>query len=241
MPRKWYQGKVSSIANIGSQTKQISIALNEAFDFIPGQFITMDLPIGEKRLDRWRSYSIASESLIDSNLELCIVKLPEGRASTYLTDEIDIGEEIKFKGPEGKFILPKDLSKEIVMVCTGTGVAPFRSMIKSIVKNNLTPLKIHLIFGTRYERDILYRAEFEALAKKYHWFEYDVTLSKGDSKAWNGNRGYVHQIYKKHYPNPKPEVVFMLCGWSMMVDEAQQTIIDDLGYAPSQVITELYG
>lgn len=241
MPRKWYQGKVSSIVTIGSQTKQISIALNEAFDFIPGQFITMDLPIGDKRIDRWRSYSIASESLIDSKLELCIVKLPGGKASTYLTEEIKQGEEISFKGPEGKFILPKDLSKEIVMICTGTGVAPFRSMIKSIVSNNLTPLKIHLIFGTRYESDILYRSEFEALANEYDWFEYDVTLSREDNKAWKGNKGYVHEIYKKHYPNPKSEVIFMLCGWSMMVDEAQQIIIDDLGYSTSQVITELYG
>lgn len=241
MPRKWYRGKVNTIESIGSQTKQISIALNEAFDFIPGQFITMDLPIGEKRLDRWRSYSIASEGVIDGSLELCIVKLPEGRASTYLTEEIQKGEEINFKGPEGKFVLPKDIDKEIVMICTGTGVAPFRSMIKSIVDNKLTPFKIHLIFGTRYERDILYRKEFEALANEHYWFEYDITLSRGDAKEWKGNTGYVHEIYKKHYPSPKADVTFMLCGWSMMVDEAQKTIIDDLGYAPNQVIAELYG
>ena len=241
MPRKWYRGKVSSIASIGSQTKQISIALNEAFEFIPGQFITMDLPIGEKRLDRWRSYSIASENVINGNLEICIVKLPKGKASTYLTEGIQKGEEINFKGPEGKFILPKDIKQEIVMICTGTGVAPFRSMIKSIVNNNLTPSKIHLIFGTRYEKDILYRSEFEALANEHDWFEYDITLSKSDGKEWKGDIGYVHEIYRRHYPSPRAEVTFMLCGWSMMVDEAQRTIIDDLGYSPNQVITELYG
>ncbi|MFN0016360.1 MAG: ferredoxin--NADP reductase, partial [Saprospiraceae bacterium] len=94
-------------------------------DFRAGQFITFDLPVGEKRLQRWRSYSIASAPDDDSSLlELCIVRAPNGLATSYLFDDVQVGSTLRWKGPEGTFCLPEKIEKDVVLICTGTGVAP---------------------------------------------------------------------------------------------------------------------
>ena len=64
-----------------------------------------------------------------------IVKLEGGLGTTYLFEEAKVGTEIKFKKPAGVFTLPADVSdKNLVFICTGTGVAPFRSMVFDLLK-----------------------------------------------------------------------------------------------------------
>ena len=240
MPKRWKEGRLIAKDSISNNTKHFTIQVEDSIfeNFYPGQFITMDLPIGEKRLDRWRSYSIAGIDKDNSTLDLSIVKLHKGKASTYLNDQIQIGETISFKGPEGQFILPENLDQTIVMICTGTGVAPFRAMIRDIIQKNMTPKKVHLIFGSRTKNDILYKDEFEAYQKEFEWFNYSISLSRED---WDGRRGYVHEIYKDQYQKPAKDITFMLCGWSMMVDEAKDILLNKLGFEPKNVLYELYG
>ncbi len=240
MPKKWLEGRVTRIDQIGTSTRQfkLNVERDSIFEFVPGQFITMDLPIGEKRLDRWRSYSIASSNNSDNSIELCIVNLEDGKATNYLFNEIKVGSTITFKGPEGQFVLPEKITKDIVMICTGTGVAPFRSMIKTIIEQKVTREHIHLIFGTRYEKDILYKDEFLKLSLNDPSFDYSVCLSRDEK--WQGSKGYVHQIYQEEYAAKRDNIIFYLCGWSQMVDEAVQNLLD-LGYANNQIVKELYG
>ena len=98
---------------------------------------------------------------------------------------------------------------------------------------------IHLIFGCRTEPDILYRAEMEALAQEMPGFRYDIALSRQTDGP--GYKGYVHQIYQQQYSTPRPDVKFMICGWSQMIDEAVAHLLVDLGFAREQVVYELYG
>jgi CDP-4-dehydro-6-deoxyglucose reductase len=241
---KWYQGKVTRIENAGDNTKRFWIDTGDIdnFNFKPGQFITLDLPIGEKRLDRWRSYSIANAPGV-TTIELCIVHLEGGRASGYFFNEVELGTEVTFKGPDGTFILPEsDLQKTVVMVCTGTGIAPFRSMIQQIGNSGVDFHAIHLIFGTRYTTGMLYREELESLAKKYPNFRYSVALSREEGELPEyAEEGYVHKIYFKDHGDPSDNKVFYLCGWSQMIDEAVENLVEKIGYDRSQVKYELYG
>lgn len=216
----------------------------DQFEFLPGQFVTMDLPISQKRLGRWRSYSIANPPENSGIIELCIVRLEGGLGTEYLFEEIGIGDQLKFKGPDGMFVLPRDLSEELVFICTGTGVAPFRSMIRYVIQNDITFNRIHLIFGTRDSEHILYRKEFENLAKKVPNFEYDICLSRekpNDDWPDHFHEGYVHQVYMGKYQKPIDQRKFLICGWSQMIDEAVAHLLVDLKYNPSQVKYELYG
>lgn len=240
MAWKWYDSHITKIEQTGPITKRfwVKIETDEVFDFEPGQFVTMDLPIHEKRLKRWRSYSIANAPDGTNILEFCIVQLTEGAATEYLFN-CQPGTAIRFKGPSGGFVLPKDLDREIIMICTGTGVAPFRSMLQTIKRDALPHHKLHLIFGTREESGILYRGEFEELEKTLSNFTYSIALSR--EKDWNSWKGHVHQIYEEAYSEVNADRHFYLCGWSQMIDEAVEKIILGLGYDKSQVHYELYG
>ena len=238
MAWKWYDGILTRTEPINDSVRRFWVDPKEVIDFEPGQFVTMDLPIAEKRLKRWRSYSIASVPQ-EKELEFCIVNLEGGLGTSFLFKEINLGDTIRFKGPSGTFVAPKEPDFDIVMICTGTGVAPFRPMIYDLLEKQNTSQKIHLIFGTRTEDGILYRSEFEKLAKTYSNFSYDVCLSR--DQEWQGTKGYVHQVYLDQYKDARSDVKFFLCGWSNMIDEAVSNLLTKLKYDRSQIVYELYG
>jgi len=243
----WYNSVVTKIVDESPTTKRFWLKVEEGKPtFKAGQFVTMDLPIHEKRLKRWRSYSIANAPGSANDMEFCIVRLEGGLASDYFFEEVAIGTPIKFKGPTGAFILKEPIDKDLILICTGTGVAPFRSMLHDIIDNNKPHKKIHLIFGTRYKEGILYEEEFSKLEETNDFFSYTVCLSREENledltRSFELSKGYVHQAYKKHYLDPKEDVAVYLCGWKNMVDEAVETFMDKLGYQKEQIHYELYG
>ncbi|MEO1257188.1 MAG: FAD-dependent oxidoreductase [Bacteroidota bacterium] len=247
MPTTWYDSKVIKIEDQSPTTKRFWVEIEgvERFDFIAGQFVTMDLPLGEKRKQRWRSYSIANAPDGTNVLEFCIVKLEGGAGSTYFFDQVEIGTPIRFKGPSGTFVLPQNIEKELVLISTGTGVAPYRSMLWDLYNKGEKNHKIHLIFGTRFKEGILYQEEFVELMKKMPNLKYDVALSR-ETGEMNGlpfpsHRGYVHPIYLDQYSEKDSNLLFLLCGWTAMIDEAVANLVVKMGYGRSQVKYELYG
>ncbi len=247
MATTWYDSKVIKILDESPTTKRFWVEIEgvESFDFKAGQFVTMDLPIGNKRKDRWRSYSIANAPDGTNVLEFCIVYLEEGMGTNYFFKEVNIGSSIRFKGPAGNFVLPEKIENDLVLICTGTGVAPFRSMVWDLYNKGETEHNIHLVFGTRFSNGVLYKAEFEDLIKKMPGFEFDVALSREkeilEDSPFPLHAGYVHPIYQKHYENNIEGKRFFLCGWTEMVDEAVANLIVIMGCDRSQVKFELYG
>src|SRR5450432_1660690 len=161
----WRTGKVIRIENETEDTKRFWIEVPElsAFDFIPGQFITLDLPIHERHNKRWRSYSIASWPDGTNVLELVIVLDKRGAGTPWLFDNATVGTEISFRGPQGVFILREPIEDDIYLICTGTGIAPFRSMVHHIKNNNIAHKNIYLVFGCRTKSTLLYYDEFVRL------------------------------------------------------------------------------
>ncbi len=241
----WRKGIVTKIVNETYNTRRfwIQIPELEAFDFIPGQFVTIDLPIHEKQNKRWRSYSIASWPDGTNTFELLIVLLEGGLGSTYLFNEIKEGSELVLRGPQGVFILPTPIEKDLYFICTGTGIAPFRSMVHHIQLHSIPHQNIYLIFGTRAQNDLVYYNELKALEKEVSGFHFLPTLSR---EKWEGCCGYVHAVYedllqqKRNAENELPPANFYLCGWKMMIDEAKHRIVE-LGYDKKNIHLELYG
>ena len=238
---RWKKAIIEEIRSVSPTTNifKLRIESDEPFSFKAGQFVTFDLPIGEKRLERWRSYSIASAPSTDNIIELCIVKVENGRASNYLFNDVEVGTELKMKGPGGTFCLPELMDKPSVFICTGTGVAPFTSMLLQLSKENAFKEKVHLIFGTRTAEGILYRELFEKLEASEPNFSYDVVLSRDED--WKGYKGYVHQVYQEKYLDKASETDFYLCGWSNMVDEAIDILKNKMQVPSSNIYHELYG
>ena len=229
------KGKISEIIDIGNNTKRFLLqSLNgEAYDFVPGQFVVVSFP-GITHHFPYRSFSIANEPGTDI-LELCVV-LKEDGAATPVLFQMKTGEVLSFTKPLGSFIVPDEmLSEELCFVCTGTGVAPFRAIIKSWLKRGVHPQKLHMIFGTRTQDGLLYRDEWEALVKNTDWFKFYPVLSR---ENWDGRKGYVHTVYTELFEDKRP-AMFYLCGWNNMVKEAKNNL-KEMGYSRKEIKFELY-
>jgi len=233
----WRTGKFIRIENETDNTRRfwIQIPELESFDFTPGQFVTLDLPIHEKPNKRVRSYSIASWPDGTNVLELVIVLLEGGLGTTYLFNKVNVGSEVILRGPQGVFTLKEEnLQKDLFFICTGTGIAPFRSMVHHIQRHSIPHKNIYLLMGTRTQKDLLYHEEMKSL--ELEDFHYIPTLSR---EQWDGKKGYVHAIYEELCIAKQP-AGFFLCGWKNMIDEAKQRILA-LGYDRKSIHQELYG
>ena len=241
----WVKGIVTRIENETYNTRRfwIKIPDMESFDFTPGQFVTLDLPISDKPAKRIRSYSIASWPDGTNVFELLIVLLEGGLGTTYLFNEVIEGSELTLRGPQGVFTLPDPIEKDLYFICTGTGIAPFRSMVHHIKRHQVPHQNIYLLFGTRKQEDLVYLEEMRQLEKDVDKFKYIPTLSR---EQWDGCCGYVHAIYenliheKMNGSAELPPAKFYLCGWKNMVDEAKKRI-QELGYDRKAIHQELYG
>jgi ferredoxin-NADP reductase len=233
-----YLAKVVEIIQETNNTKRFFLKVPDHISstFKPGQFITLDLPISEKKAKRMRSYSIANEPNTNNILELVIVLLDGGLGTTYLFNNVVVGSELAFKGPNGHFVLPSDLNAPLYLICTGTGIAPFRSMIKYLQNQNLCNFPVSLIMGTRQKKDLLYHDELLELMHVQPNFKYIPVLSR---EQWQGESGYVHQVYQA-LATQQPNAQFMLCGWRAMIDEARSNL-EQMGFAKNQIHFELYG
>jgi ferredoxin-NADP reductase len=266
MLQPWQTGRIIRIEQEAPQTRRFWIQLPavESFDFEPGQFVTLDLPIHEKPNKRWRSYSIASWPDGTNVIELVIVLLEGGAGTSYLFNEVTVGSELTLRGPQGIFTLPEPIEKDLFFICTGTGIAPFRAMSHHILNHNIPHHEIYLIFGCRQFSDCLYRAELTELAEKIPAFHYIPTFSREDPALAGPlvRTGYVHPVYEELCRQPVAVAAaagmvrqdpygvliqeglrpanFFLCGWKNMIDEAKQRI-QALGYDRKSIHQELYG
>ncbi len=251
MLQPWRTSTVIRIEDETPSTKRFWIRVDELeqFDFEPGQFVTLDLPIHEKPAKRWRSYSIASWPDGTNVFELVIVFLEGGLGTTYLFNEVGVGSQLTLRGPQGVFLLPPEIEDDLFFICTGTGIAPFRSMSHHIFNHQIPHRNIYLIFGCRKTCDSLYGEELKSLEKNIPSFNYLPTFSREDAAA-GCRTGYVHAAYEEICrenrlregsadAGPSP-AHFYLCGWKNMIDEAKQRI-QALGYNRKSIHQELYG
>ena len=241
---EWKTGKVVDIIDEAHNTKRFFIEVQGVnnFEFQPGQFVTLDLPIHEQKNKRWRSYSIASAPNGTNIIELIIVKLQGGLGTGYLFnfDEVQVGATFPVRGPQGKFILPEELDKDLFLICTGTGIAPFRSMVQNLHQQSIMHKNVHLIAGCRKLTDALYFEELTELAKTENNFYYHPVFSREEQVPDGTYKGYVHQVYEQLLAKEKYPARFYLCGWKNMIDEAKERIMN-LGYEKTDIHLELYG
>ena len=228
----WQDSTLISIEKETEITWKFVIKVHSDFKYIPGQFVQI------KVNDLVRSYSISSYGIDGNIFELIIVNLEGGKMTNYLFEKAKEGDNILIKGPLGKFTLPETISGDVLFICTGTGIAPFRSILQSLVNQKINHKNIYLIFGTREKKDILYPEEMKNFEKLIKGFKYIPVLSR---ENWEGMTGYVHNQYLDLINNNKLEdPIFYLCGWRDMIKEARGNL-KELGFNSKKIKLEIYG
>ena len=237
MQYKFQDATIIKIIEENESVKRFFIKVPDEipFSFKAGQFIMLNLPINSKYTNR--SYSIASAPGNDNIFELCIVINPRGLGTPVMFSDFKPGTAIKISKALGKFLLPETIDRDICFICTGTGIAPFRSQLNDIFNNNIHHKNLFLVFGNRWEKDILYRNEMEQLADEHPEFTFIPVLSR-ENPDWKGRKGYIHNVYEELFTDKRP-TYFYICGWAEMLKEARQRLAN-MGYDKSAVKFESY-
>lgn len=148
-----------------------------------GQYMIFHLPIIENGHPARRLYSIFSTPSDKKTLDFIIEIIPHGLGSGFIS-KIKPNDTITMQGPAGVFSI-KESNNDIIMLATGTGIAPMYSMIKEVLAKNIATQKIILFWGLKYKTDIYLKDQFDELQTKYPNFKYSICLSR-DSDVIEG-------------------------------------------------------
>jgi ferredoxin-NADP reductase len=219
---------------ISPTVRELTFDAGRDHTFVPGHWVTLYLPqpAGDPLK---RQYSIASPPREDGTIDLAVTKVEGGPMSTHLHD-IAPGAKLHMLEAQGLFVL-QPVVRPIVMVATGTGVAPFRSMLEHMPREEGP--SITLLFGNRTEADILYRDAFESLARSWPRFSFLPTLSRG-SEAWTGRLGYVQAHLTEVFDRVGSDVDMYVCGLTKMVKDVRGLAREQHGVDRKRVHIERY-
>lgn len=220
---RFYPAKLVKIVLLSETVKHFvfEYAADADIHFTAGQF--MQVHLEKDGQPHKKSYSIASSPSLTSKkqIELCIKRVEGGYVSNWFFG-LKVGDTIQTSLAYGVFVVREPWQEDLVFVGTGTGVAPLRGMIIDLYERGCTK-NIWLIFGNRYETDILYRDEWEALTKKYSNFKFIPTVSR--SKEWTGEKAYVQEVVKKTFAGRTDGVDFYGCGLVPMCKELKEALL----------------
>lgn len=219
---RFYDAKLTQIQSLSSTVKHFVLDYAPEADtrFVAGQFMMVHLEKDGK--PHKKPYSIASSPSLKNKIELCIKLVEGGYVSTYFFG-LKEGDVLHTSLPYGVFTVREPWQDDLIFVGTGTGVAPLRGMIERLYEQGCKK-NIWLIFGNRYETDILYDAQWRALEKKHSNFHYIPTVSRG--KNWTGETAYVQEIVKKTFAGKTEGLDFYGCGLVPMCQQLKAALIE---------------
>lgn len=233
MPR----ARLIETRELAPETRHFDFEVPEAseFAFTPGQFISVVHQVEGKQITR--AYSIASPRN-GNRFSLCLNRVQDGLVSPYLFG-LEPGAEIEVHEPLGYFTM-RHPGHRAVFIATGTGIAPFRSILLDYLPR--TEPHVTLLFGVRHEQGLLYREEFETLAKTHAHFTFIPTLTR-PTEGWIGQTGRVQQhldsVLTLDPAADIPTLDVYICGLKEMVDSVRREL-KQRGFSRQQIIYEKY-
>lgn len=227
---------LQSARPLSPKVRELTFDPGPDFPFVPGQWVSLKFPVAGSDEVLARSYSIASAPRADGTFDVAVTRVEGGPGSGFL-HEMAVGDVVHATEPMGFFTLPATLDRPLLLVGTGTGVAPLRAMIQSLAARDAAP-PVALLFGVRHREDLLYAAEFEALAARDPRFRFEPTLSRPDPD-WTGRTGYV-QTHLPALVGERPEADVWVCGLNAMVHDARKVLRETLALPRQRVHSERF-
>lgn len=215
----------------------------EPITYVPGQFFSIHFttPEGEQS----RSYSVVNrcERIRDNQeLQFIISEVPGGRASRFFF-EADVGQQAAMSGPFGALILPPlENPDRYLLIATGTGVAPYRSMLPQLARrlDENPGLEVVLVQGVRRPDELIYGEEFRAFARNHPHFRFIACYSRempANPQAEECS-GRVQGRFESLAVDPERDRVY-LCGNPEMVEESA-TWFSERGFRAANLKREAY-
>jgi ferredoxin-NADP reductase len=210
--------------------------------FEPGQWVNVLLGVEHAGAGPTkRSYSIASPPDGSARFDIAVTHVEGGPVSTWL-HAAEPDALLSFSGPQGFFTRPPQGAPPSLMIATGTGMTPMRSMIlAAVAAGSRTPM--WLLLGVRHEEDVLYGEELQSLSREHSFIRFEPTLSRPRGE-WRGRRGYVQahvrELWEELVTTSDSPPHAYACGLERMVGSMRDLLRKQMNLPREQVHTERY-
>jgi phenol hydroxylase P5 protein len=201
--------------------------LGSPISWHPGQYLEVSLD----GVSPPAAYSIASapSAVQPGEFELAISR-------SASAPDLAVGSVLRARGPFGALLRKEPRQAPLILVATGTGLAPLRALIQDeFASGGSRP--VTLLFGCRNEAEILWRHELEALSAAESRFRFEPSLSRAEN-GWSGRRGYV-QLHLSELLDAARGAEVYLCGLSEMVRDCR-ALLESRGQPRDLVIGEAF-
>ena len=225
---KRHNATITSKEWISSKVLEVKFKVQDSFEFVPGQFISLN--VAE---NTYRAYSICSDYKIVDEFTIVADAKHEGMGSNFLREK-NIGDTVSFIGPSGRFVFSPNIPKNVVFLATGTGIAPFIPMFHKL-QDMESKSKITVYFGLKHEDHIFYEGILNNFKAQMHSFDYKLTVSK-PTPNWTGLRG---RIFEHLDISDVPNTCVYLCGNPEMVEQGVE-LLTNKGFQKDQIHLEKF-
>jgi ferredoxin-NADP reductase len=207
------------------------------FSYLPGQFLTVTVPIDDKPVKR--SYTIASAPTQHDYVEITVKHEEGGEVSGHLHTHVQEGDLLESSGPSGSFIFTGRECKCILLIGGGVGITPLMSVLRYLTDRSW-PGDIFLVYSCHSTPDIIFREELDYLQRRHPNLRVIVTVSQRDGADWKGPTGRITKdLIARSVPDLASRYVH-LCGPVPLMEEVKR-MLAELGVPPERVKTEAFG
>lgn len=216
---------------------KLQLPANNSFGFRAGQFVEFILKDGSRR-----SYSMANapHTLAEGGgLELHLRHMPGGKFTDHVFTSMKEKEILRMEGPFGTFFLREDSDRPIVLLASGTGFAPIKSILDHMRQKGIQrPTRLY--WGCRSKPDLYLHEWAQQQAAELPWLTYVPVLSDAtEQDPWTGRTGLVHQAVLQDLPDLSGFEVYA-CGAPIMVQSAQRDFVAQAGLPPEYFYADAF-
>lgn len=208
------QARVAEIAPLTPTVWHLALELpaDHGVVYAPGQYLKLHLPDRQTR-----SFSMANAPQGD-RITLQIRRIPGGRFTDGVLPRVQVGDVYAVEMPHGVFHCHASDYQAMVFAATGTGFAPIRAILESLLGDEDCP-PIHFYWGARVESDLYLAEEIQGWVQRFDDFTFVPVLSRADA-GWSGRHGHVQDAIASDFDD-LGEYSIYLCGSPKMVRDAK--------------------
>ena len=220
-PVQDYQAEVTALAMLSPTILGITLKLDRDMPFQAGQYINLQVP----GVEGTRAFSIANPPSQGGTVELHVRKVEGGAATTWLHEQLKVGDTLDLSGPYGQFFVRKSDAQDVIFIAGGSGLSSPEAMILDLLEEG-DVRRIYLFQGARNTAELYHRERFEALAAAHEQFHYIPALNAAlPEDNWQGFHGFVHEAVADYFSRRCSGHKAYLCGPPPMIDAAVSTLM----------------
>jgi len=241
-----YQATLKNCQSLTHDVMRFDVELDRPMHFQAGQFVVLRSP----SVEGFRAYSMVNYADSAGVLELVVKRLPQGKFSDWLFDELNSESEIAVYGPLGGAVFEPALKMDLMCIAGGSGIAGMMSILTQGCREEyFSEHKAHLFFGVRTAADIFFYDELAAMARQYpENLKITIALSDEAENAQelsqpenlNFTTGFVHEAARECQLG-KDNCMAYIAGPPPMVDAALRDLLTEAGYSPAQIRYDKFG